>query len=317
LQFTVCISAFAQNLVPNPSFEDTVQCPTGYSQSTYAQGWTININSTDYYHACSNTPWFSTPNANMGYQCPANGNAYCGFIPYSPILHSSEEFIGCKLLNPLIIGTKYFVTFKISFANLSNCGIDKLGALFTNTFYNSTSIDATILQNNFAHVYSATILNDTTNWTTIGGSFIPDSSYEYILIGNFFNNNNLICFDTTINNLYEYYYIDDVCVSTDSLTCEISNGPNVCDSIVNISNSYENENITLYPNLTNDKIFVDFPYSQKTTIKIYDLMGQLLFDKSFLEKNITIDLSYYPDGMYSIQVQQDNKFFNKKILLIK
>ena len=50
----------AQNLVPNPSFEDTVHCPvpplgTGLIQD--AVGW-INLGFTpDYYNPCANTLW--------------------------------------------------------------------------------------------------------------------------------------------------------------------------------------------------------------------------------------------------------------------
>ena len=321
MQFAVCISAFSQNLVPNPSFEIFDTCPNGSSQSTYAQGWTININSTEYYHACSSSPWFSTPNASAGYQCPANGNGYCGIYCY----HSSnpaggQEYLGTQLLSPLIVGQKYYLSFKVSLANLFNCGVDKLGAVFTNVFYGATAIPYAASNLTGLKIYSSAIITDTANWVTIRATFYPDSTYNYVLFGNLAdtnNFNNFICFDTS-GHKYSYYYIDDVCISTDSITCEIPDGPNVCDSTVTIlETNLTKEKTSFYPNPTINKILIDLPYFQKATVKIYNSFGLLLFDNSFSEKNIIIDLSSYPDGIYLIQVQQDNQFFNKKITVIK
>ncbi|MEO5569521.1 MAG: hypothetical protein ABIT08_07925 [Bacteroidia bacterium] len=48
-------SAKSQNLVPNPSFEDTVHCPDHGGNIDQATGW-INCGITpDYYNACANS----------------------------------------------------------------------------------------------------------------------------------------------------------------------------------------------------------------------------------------------------------------------
>jgi hypothetical protein len=40
------------NLVPNPSFEDTVACPTTANQVDRAVGWYPSRNSPDYFNGC-------------------------------------------------------------------------------------------------------------------------------------------------------------------------------------------------------------------------------------------------------------------------
>ena len=316
------INCNAQNLVPNPSFEEYTSCPVSTNQVYLATGWSIDINSSDYYNSCADyNSMVTVPNSGTGYQCPATGNAYCGFAAYREIQDQYREYFGRALSNSLIIGQKYFISFKLSLANyVSNCAVNKVGVKFTNVNYGDTTLLPVpiLVMNNTAHFYTNMIISDTSSWTIVKGTYIADSSYQYILIGNFFDNSNTdtsIIFGTWCQS---YYLIDDICVSIDSLTCEIPNGPNVCDTTVNVSETkYNNESITIYSNPANEKIQIKYLYPTESTIKIYNIFGQLLFVKNFSEKNIKIDMSSYTNGIYIIQIQQDNKFFNKKITLIK
>ncbi|MBK7964032.1 MAG: hypothetical protein IPK10_01055 [Bacteroidetes bacterium] len=67
------------NLVPNPSFEDTVYCPFGTDQLDACANWLNFCNSPDYFNACSN-PAFGVPNSVFGYQYAHTGNAYAGAV---------------------------------------------------------------------------------------------------------------------------------------------------------------------------------------------------------------------------------------------
>ena len=50
--------AFAQNLVPNPSFENYSACPENISEIDFALPWTSTTGATpDYYNSCSTTLW--------------------------------------------------------------------------------------------------------------------------------------------------------------------------------------------------------------------------------------------------------------------
>jgi len=308
----------AQNLVPNWSFEDTVACPIGINRVGDAFGW-INFRGTpEYFNSCA-TPLshVSVPsNSSFGYQCPANGNAYCGLIAYATGLPNWHEFFGIQLSNPLISGQKYYVSFKVSLSDQSLCGCNKLGVLFSSVKLPLDTFGTTTLIN-FAHIYTNQIIIDTISWTTIHGSFVADSNYKYIIIGNFFDDSS-----TDTIRLYpitlcsSYYFIDDVCVSIDSLTCEIPKGHNVCDTTVSIFETNLNkETYIIYPNPSNGKILIELPYINEATISIYNLLGQLKWVKIFLDKTIAIDLFGFKSGIYIIQITQNNQIFNKKLII--
>jgi OmpA-OmpF porin, OOP family len=71
----------AQNLVPNPSFEQYDTCPDLLNQIQYAIGWNNFGNTPDYYNACSQI--MNVPNTQGGYQLAYDGNAYCGVYTFA------------------------------------------------------------------------------------------------------------------------------------------------------------------------------------------------------------------------------------------
>ena len=109
----------AQNLVPNPSFEDTVGCPDGADKLSQATYWFSALNSCDYYNPCAaiDNPHVSVPNNWCGYQAALGGNAYAGIVIYAilvPPIVDYREIMSTPLVQPLTIGVKYFVSAYIS-----------------------------------------------------------------------------------------------------------------------------------------------------------------------------------------------------------
>ena len=76
-------NANAQNLVLNPSFEDTIACPTTTAIPMQCKYWyTANIGSPDYFSEqpdifCGTSP---VPLSNVGYQYARTGIAYVGLV---------------------------------------------------------------------------------------------------------------------------------------------------------------------------------------------------------------------------------------------
>ena len=65
------------NLVPNPSFEDYTQCPTGFDQIDRATGWSSYAASPDYFNSCANSSGaVGVPSNTWGYQNAKDGNGY-------------------------------------------------------------------------------------------------------------------------------------------------------------------------------------------------------------------------------------------------
>jgi hypothetical protein len=73
----------------------------------------------------------------------------------SPFFAYGREYAGIKLLTPLIIGYKYYISFKASLSDKVSCATDKLGMLFSTKAY-SWFKPAPI--RNFAHIYSPFVI---------------------------------------------------------------------------------------------------------------------------------------------------------------
>lgn len=299
-----------QNLVPNPSFEDTVSCPWNKSQISYATGWTNYSGSVDYYNSCAGGAFVSVPENVYGYQSATDGNAYAGIVTYAynDTIYSSREVIGGQLLTSLTIGQKYFVSFKASFSpNNFETGIaaNKMGVLFSTAPYNPSNNRPPV--NNFAHVYTDSIITDTINWTMISGSFVADSAYDYLSIGNFFENpsTDTIVFNSdTLNGCCSYYYIDDVRVSTDSNFV-----------YTGIQEEPLKYHFNIYSNPSNDYFQINKTFVEKYDLIIYNSLGQQLFEeKSIAIDNKTINTTSFNKGVLFITIKSNKQTINYKLL---
>lgn len=289
------------NLVPNPSFEEYSNCPTGPGQIFFAQGWLTFRESPDYFNSCvSIASYFSVPNNGSGYQQAASGNAYAGIICYNNSI-MSREIIANILTDSLSIGQKYFISFKVSKADDSATAaysINKLGVKFSTVTQTNASID------NIAMVYTNNVVLDNVNWTTVSGSFIADSAYQYLMIGNFFDDANT----TVINNgsgFRAYYYIDDVCLSTDSL---------FCDNVSVEENNLEHQ-FTFYSNPENQFVTVQNNLNVPFRLTVFNALGQKLYnEQSFSSNNLQLDVSSYHTGLLFLKITSQNNQFTYKIL---
>jgi hypothetical protein len=288
LLFTTTLPA--QNLVPNPSFENLTQCPWGFGNNLYLAGWSININTADLHNTCDTSGIWQM------YQDPLTGQGYAGFIPRVPLYthgHDAREFIGTELLAPLTPGLRYYVSFYISLADGSSYGVNKIGALFTNVFLGDSVIDPVPYVNNQAQVYTNTIVTDTSNWTLISGSFEADSAYKYIVIGLFFDDAHCDTFATDTMNFWPYYYLEDICVSPDSMECKTT---------TRVQNIVRDDYIAIYPNPVTDLLNVQVAINS-TQLSIYNSLGEVLVTTRAHKGNNTIDVSKVPNGIYFLRVE--------------
>jgi hypothetical protein len=311
LFFISCFSQAQINLVPNPSFEDTVACPNNQGQASYAIGW-YETGSADYFNICSVNANFSVPYNWGGYQQPASGNAYCALSIYADREYcpNCREYIGTNLNSPLLIGTKYFVSFKVNLSLMNslqvNCASNNQGALFSTQQLNISN-PLPITYN--PQINSANRITDTVNWVRISGSFVADSVYAYILLGNFFQDASTDTLIMNGSNLCDaYYFIDDICVSTDSLFA--AHYSYIGLGLINIEKS-----VRIFPNPTTSYALVQNNSNLVMDCEIYDELSKKI--KSFyLEpySEMEIDLSNFSSGIYCFTAKIQNNILTKKIV---
>jgi len=293
--------SLAQNLVPNSSFENYYSCPTTFGQVYLCQNWSILNN--DFYRpsyfnsCCSDTNTVSIPHNAFGYQYSASGNAYCGFVNESGGIAAVRQYLINQLSSPLNVGLKYFVSLKVSLSDYDFiCASNKIGVLFSTVFHDSSYIPP---QNNLAHIYTDFVIGDTMVWYQIKGSFIADSNYNYIMIGNFFSPGNVSvgpC--SAAQNWASFYYIDDVCVSSDSITCFI---------IDVVKERNIQENIVVFPNPSSGEFRISFNNSNfQKKIYVFDILSNLILKVSTEESHFTINLSGHPKGTYFVKIEEDD-----------
>ena len=202
---------------------------------------------------------------------------------------------------------------KINFA-AGNIAVNNIGILFsTKSFQDYQPYDNIwgTPTNNFANIFSTNIITDAQNWTKISGSIIADSGYQYILIGNFFDINHI---DTSFlfhNGSIDraYYFLDNICVSTDSL---------ICNPPVIINETNKINNIKIYPNPANKKLFfkINNIYKQ-CEIVFFDLLGKRIAKQILYYPNNEIIINDIESGMYLIQILVNNEIINKKLIITK
>jgi OOP family OmpA-OmpF porin len=304
---------FAQNLVPNGSFENFSQCPLNTDFIYYSAGWFqpnkvlgLSVNqcsSSDYYNSCGDsTSFVSIPKNYFGYQFARTGDAYIGLALYTPFENQDggREYAEIKLNQELDSGKKYNLKYYISMANNSRYSITKFDAHFSNDSLFSSSFVAMNILVTPQVQYNGRI-NDTLNWTEISGSFIATGLENFLTIGNF--HDGALCDSATaqipglVNCCAAYYYIDDVSLTEDTIT-----GINEINTI----------DLTIYPNPSNNIVQIS---SQEILLEVnvVDIRQKTIITLKPNKSKAHIDVSQMEDGIYIVQC----KFKNGDVLYKK
>lgn len=268
----------AQNLVPNPSFELIDTCPhippvAGYGLGSRPLYWFSASDTPDYFNACVDS-FTSVPNNFAGFQFALDGEAYSGHATYLSGNH--REMLSAELITPLVVGQTYYASMYLNTSQggiqPGDIGCSNVGMLFTTTRYEWFQGLGEFPLTDFAHVYSQLIVSDTLDWVLTSGSFVADSAYRYVVLGNHFHNS---LTDTTSVGPFmggvAYHFVDQVCVSPDPNGCPLING----------IESWEESNYRIGPNPTNGAINVYMPYLDDWFIQVSDLVGRTLHAKTF------------------------------------
>jgi len=232
ISILIFVSSKSQtNLVPNPSFEDTIGSCFSQMSSNSAKYWLTNhaFSSPDYYNTCANSIAYpnicTIPYNSNAYQYPKTGKAYMGIGIYSPGINSDSinitgEYISVKLNTPLKNNACYYGELYLNLANIGEVATNQISMLFTqNTFttapYSFTNTIQPQIQWDTTQCFT-----DTLNWVKISGTFVAQGGEQYLTIGNFKDGNHLKktfigsnftpAFGTVVSRFGTYILIDDV-----------------------------------------------------------------------------------------------------------
>jgi hypothetical protein len=186
-----------------------------------------------------------------------------------------------------------------------NIACNKLGALVTTYDYNDSS--GSNLLPNACTVKTDSIVKDTVLWKKITGSFIADSAYKYLIIGNFFDDtktDTLHFPDLAFGYYVSYYYLDDVCLTSDSLYAETWTGMH--ESILESS-------FNIFPNPANEVVHLQS--SQKIDyVEIYNTVGQLIYSKETSGLfNTEVSINEIPSGLYIFKIKTGLYYLSKVV----
>ena len=167
-----------------------------------------------------------------------------------------------------------------------DCAINKIGMKLT-TYAINGPISADSLIKNDSKIYSTNIINDKINWIEIKGSFVADSAYEYILLGNFFLDQNTSTFNCITHS---YYFFDSICLSIDSLDC-FSN-----TSSISIP---DNDLFSLNHDINDKEIVIKYKGNKNMQLSIVNAEGKLINIYTF-NSDFKISTDKWSTGMYLI-----------------
>ena len=287
------LKANAQNLVLNPSFEDTISCTGTYAMPCKYWYW-ATYGSPDYF---SEQPDFNcvvqAPQSTVGYQYARTGIAYVGLATFaSAPFFNYREYVGGILSDTLKQGHQYCISFYVSLADLSKYAVDGVGLYLSVDSAVDYSIDTNLPFVPQIENPSGNIIYDTLNWVQISGTYIANGGEKYLTIGNFKDDANTMIDSTSSTANSAYYFIDDV---------------SVIDCTVGIGEVNDNKDIgRLYPNPARTAVYYESELNDNENglLELYDMLGNKLsaYKLNHGKNKITIGTSGYARGVYMVKV---------------
>ncbi|MGV9013646.1 MAG: hypothetical protein ACOH13_13715 [Flavobacteriales bacterium] len=284
---------------------DTCPYTIGFQVGDQPLYWRTWSNSPDYFNACADTlddlaNLASVPFNGWAFQYAQDGDAYAGFYTY--YTPEYREFIGAPLITPLTAGTTYYLSFWVNLADSGNYFGRNFGATNNQGLLFTMDSNAWVDFNgpgfpfrNYAHLYRAEVLTDTTNWTLVSGSFVADSAYQYVVLGNFFDNAHTEVLPLPPGNgEYSYCLVDNVCVSPN---------PNGCDAS-GLDDIPWQDLPTAFVDGTAVELVVNWPGHARYMAEVVDMSGRKVCYAEASDSQLRLSITGLSGGMYVSRISQ-------------
>ncbi|HRH70263.1 MAG TPA: T9SS type A sorting domain-containing protein [Flavobacteriales bacterium] len=314
----------AQSLIPNGSFEQTDTCLLGISfEWTSSQGptaWFSAYLHPDHLQGCLNYGAANgLPLNQFTFQEPLDGNSCIGLFSYVQSgVEEQREWAMVELLEPLLVGETYYASLYANAAFGGNAqypqiwlATNNIGMLFTTQSREWDFGDGYPSAPNIAHIRRTAILADTVGWTLVSGSFVADSAYRYVMIGNFFNNaqTDTLHFAAP-NSVFPWYprsytLIDKVCVTSKPDGCDMEHG---IGGLLGASAG-------LYPNPATNQLWIR--KAQGYQGSVFDALGRRLWSGTFTADEVALAVGHWARGAYSLRLEGRGEQRSYKFVLVE
>ncbi len=243
----------------------------------------------------------SVPNNVVGAQEPFEGNGYAGCISFE-FTYNYREIFGTDLADTMYPSNTYIISMRVSRANgyPYTAASNNLGIKFTTQ---KVAVGNSAIINNFAQLYSDTLITDSTNWVLLHWNYIPDSAYSHMYIGNFFDDAHTDTMALGDTPAGVYYYIDSVTVECIGKEC-MSAVPEI--ELVNPQIQYLPENSRIYIHLFSPSL---------AFAELRNTNGEIIFLSKFFS-SLTIPVGNISSGLYLLQLRTNQNNYTQKILII-
>lgn len=214
--------AMAQNLVPNPSFEDTVNCgiPTPCLLDK-AVSWYNPTASTPDVWDCDLTRvcgFGMSPDGgnNLSYQYSFDGTRHAGaYYWFGPGSSNTRDYMGVRLNGPLASGAAYEVALHYARRRNFTYAVDHIGVWFgADSLWQNTTWWLTVEPQLRLRDPDNTYLTEGDAWTRLVDTLVAQGGEQWMVIGNFevASAVNGVVAEPDAINAVSYYFIDQVSV---------------------------------------------------------------------------------------------------------
>jgi hypothetical protein len=282
-----------ENLVLNPSFEDTASMTYGYPFVVTSNWWSANGSDADYFSPfeeelpSGSGQVHAVPFDDLGYQVAQDGQAYCGLVIYEST-GETKEYVQGFLSSPLIDGEEYCVSIWISLADSSSLRSCDFQVAFSEENVNNGDIVGALDLQSWVDFDISSI--DTSSWTLFESSYTAFGGESFIYLGSNTPSVEMTCAEAYSQSWLwnaAYVLLDNVSVKLTE-NCSV-NMTEVSENVFNV-----------FPNPGIDVIHVSGFNRAKTSWAIYNSLGLEVLKGVLNKDNSQIALNQIAEGVYLI-----------------
>jgi hypothetical protein len=295
LLLTATILRSQENLVLNPSFEDTASMTYGYPFVVTSNWWSANGSDADYFSPfeqelpSGSGAIYAVPDSQIASEEAQDGLAYCGLVVYEST-GDTKEYLQGFLAATMLPGHEYCVSVWISLADSSSLRSCDFQVAFSDENVNDGNAPGVLDLQNWVDFDISDV--DTSGWTYFEHSYVAFGGESFVYLGSNTPSEELMCveqYNSTILWNTSYILVDNISVTESGL----------CTSWVS---EQMNSELAVYPNSSTNELQLSHSLSTSLHWELYDISGSLVSSGVLQPDDSKIEIGYLSNGLYVLHV---------------